>query len=381
MKSILTVAALIAAGVPLVRAATTITPAASVNGLETYSVATDYQPNTISLYVLKPASYNPANRYKVLYILPAWELSHDGIDEAKRLNLADIYNIILVGPDFNGLPYTANWLPSPYYADWDDTSAHMRYGSYIPDIVVPFIDSHYATDTTIQGRIMVGFSKSGQGAFTQLLRYPAIFGRAGSWDGEIDGGWRPASMGITQAEFDSNYRIWNLLDKFQAIYANKPARFAIDSGGNIGGSITISDKMTQLNIPHYFGMNIGAHAWNSGWMGPLVAVLMSDDMTNPTAIQGPGPGNPIPISSLTASPNPFNQITAISFPGPGSRATSLCIYNTAGALVKRLALRGAGSAAWDGTGAFGKPVPRGLYYAVLSGPGVCLKTKLVYLRA
>ena len=69
-------------------------------GLDVYHIDSDYQASPASLYVLLPDRLDPAKRYKVLYVLPAWGPSNDGILEARKLNLANKYDVICVGPDY-----------------------------------------------------------------------------------------------------------------------------------------------------------------------------------------------------------------------------------------------------------------------------------------
>ena len=143
-----------------------------MNGLLTYTVVSDdQQQQPVNLYVLLPTNFDPNTLYKVLYILPAWNDSPDGIEEGLTLDLADKYDIILVGPDF---------FLTPWFAD-SDTTPEVLYDSYIPDVVVPFIDASYPTIAAPEGRLVLGYSKSGYGSAMQLVHHPDVFGRAGSW--------------------------------------------------------------------------------------------------------------------------------------------------------------------------------------------------------
>ena len=44
--------------------------------------------------------------------------------------------------------------------------------------VVPLIEEHYSALGTAEGRLLFGFSKSGWGALTLILRNPDFFGYA-----------------------------------------------------------------------------------------------------------------------------------------------------------------------------------------------------------
>jgi hypothetical protein len=124
----------------------------------------------------------------------------------------------------------------------------------------------------------VGFSKSGVGAVSLLVRHPDVFGRAGAWDAPLTQANRQEFY-CSDAYFRANYSIPTLLTQKAEVFAGKPARFAI-AGRGFGGIAPVHQLMDQLKIPHYCDENLlRDHSWSSGWLAPLVEVLMSDDMT------------------------------------------------------------------------------------------------------
>jgi hypothetical protein len=189
-----------------------------------------------------------------------------------------------------------------WYADHPERP-RMLYDRYLPEVVVPWIDKTYPTDARADGRILVGFSKSGVGAVSELLRHPEVFGRAGSWDGPLmEGHTRPEYYG-PQEYFMQNYHIPGLLAKQAGLLRGKPARIAI-TGFGFGGTPPAHKLMDDLGIPHYYDDSIRpAHEWSSGWLGPLVSVLMAQDMTK----MGP-------IGPLATRPRPTATHSATSLP-------------------------------------------------------------------
>ena len=244
------------------------------DGFETYVVTSAYQVTPCQLYVLLPSNFDRNKRYKVLYVLPAWAPSKDGIVEAKKLGLADKYDIICVGPEFSAMPW---------YADHPD-NPEARNESYLPEVIVPFVDNTYPTVAAPDGRLLVGFSKSGIGAVTLLLHYPDIFGRAGSWDAPLMEDTARVEYYGSQENFMKNYYIPNLLADKAGILTGKPARIAI-TGLGWGGTSGAHEEMVRLGIPHYYNeLPQGMHEWSSGWLAPLVNVLMCEDMTKPAEV-------------------------------------------------------------------------------------------------
>lgn len=263
-------------------------------GVDTYVVDSDYQASPAKLYVLLPDKFDKAlKQYKVLYVLPCWGPSNDGMKEAKKLDLANKYDVIVVGPDYVSMCW---------YADHPITPK-MLYDSYLPEVVVPFIDKTYPTLAKPEGRILVGYSKGGIGAVSELLRHPDVFGRAGAWDAPLMENSTRTEFYGPQEYFTKNYYIPDLLTKNADLFKGKPARFALAGkgfGAEPGNIQQCSELMTKLGIPNYCDNTIRPnHDWSTGWFGPLVSVLMAEDMTKAPPI-GPMEAKVRPTSRSTS---------------------------------------------------------------------------------
>ena len=125
---------------------------------------------------------------------------------------------------------------------------------------------------------MIGYSKAGLGAISVLLRHPDVFGRAGSWDGILIMDNRPEFYG--SKEHFAEYYLPNLLHQHAAMFANNPPRMAITGYGDLKRANDDAHAlMEKLGIPHYFDNSVKRrHEWTSGWVLPLVEVLMAEDM-------------------------------------------------------------------------------------------------------
>src|SRR5262249_30394543 len=144
----------------------------------------------------------------VVYVLPVEARDGrrygDGLAEVRRQDLHNRYGAIFVAPTFSHLPW---------YAD-HPTDREIRQESYFLKVVVPSVESRYPARTDLGGRLLLGFSKSGWGAFSLLLRHPDAFGRAAAWDAPLvmDRMGRYGSGDIfgTPENFEA-YRLTNLL--------------------------------------------------------------------------------------------------------------------------------------------------------------------------
>lgn len=103
------------------------------------------------------------------------------------------------------------------------------------------------------------------------------------------------------------------------------------------------------------------------------------------------PGNPAvavpaPVSSpLVAAPNPFNPAVTLSCTLPRSGAVNVVIHDLAGRRVAILAdaehtEAGPASWTWRGTDEVGRPVPSGVYFAEVVGPGLRAVRKVALVR-
>jgi hypothetical protein len=244
------------------------------NGFVYHKVESDMQAGPTEIQVLLPDRLEKGKRYAVLYVLPV-EPNRDnrwgeGLLEVKKLDLHNKHGgLICVQPTFSHLPWYADHSSDP----------KIRQESYFVSVVVPFVDRTYPVRTDSAGRLLIGFSKSGNGAFSLLLRHPTVFGRAAAWDSPLNMD-KPSNYGMgpifgTQENFEK-YRIPDLLDK-RSTELRKVIRLALIGHSNFGKHHqAIHELMEKLKIPHeYRDEKKAKHHWNAGWVSDAVEWLVS----------------------------------------------------------------------------------------------------------
>ncbi len=100
----------------------------------------------------------------------------------------------------------------PWFAD-HPSDPHIRQETYFLKVVLPFIERTYPVGTDRLSRALLGFSKSGWGAWTLLLRHPDMFERAAAWDAPMTmevPRYGMAPIAGTQENFE-RYRVTTLL--------------------------------------------------------------------------------------------------------------------------------------------------------------------------
>lgn len=113
----------------------------------------------------------------VIYLLHGYSDNQNGWIEIKPdlPQIADEKGIIFVCPDGKKSWY---W-NSPMQAD-------VRYEDFISKELVSYIDSHYSTIASRNGRAITGLSMGGHGALWNAIRHSDVFGAAGSTSGGLD---------------------------------------------------------------------------------------------------------------------------------------------------------------------------------------------------
>lgn len=254
-----------------------------ITGIEIMShrIYSPFQADSTTIRVLLPDNMDPNKSYRVLYILPVIENGNrrfgDGLQEIKKGNYHNIHQLICVAPEFTTMPW---------YAD-HSTNMGKQDESHVLKTVIPFVERNYSALTSKEGRLLIGFSKSGWGALTLLLRNPDVFHKAVGWDIGI----RIDTGGITEEKRGSNisqnfgseanfelYRVSSLLKKSGNKLGDSARLFYYNTEGvRAPGGVDIHRLMVNLEFPHrYLFETKRKHRWDSGWMPEAVGFLTEE---------------------------------------------------------------------------------------------------------
>ena len=223
-----------------------------------YQVETIESPRQATANFLRVARPRGKSNRTVLILPVTANISGQWCDcfyEALKLNWVKRYNVTIAAPSFSHLPW---------YAD-HPTNPKIAQESYLLHDILP----------RLSGRILLlGFSKSGNGALTLLLRNPGKFAAAAAWDAPLllDAPGKYGSGEIYgTAENFAAYHIPTLLEK----RFRDPMKIAVSGFGGFQAEIAgAHEKMTALGIKHeYDNATKRPHHWSSGWMEPAMATL------------------------------------------------------------------------------------------------------------
>lgn len=146
---------------------------------------------------------------------------------------------------------------------------------------------------------------------------------------------------------------------------------AVFVGEDLATAVWADDEQTDAVDGCQSGEKIGIKVWQKeagNEFSPEINILagtMSFGESDYTIVELSKPEHITGNQQFTCSPNPFNPRTTISFDLPESRLVRLCVYNTAGRLVRELVNEtlpaGRQEYVWDGRDAQSARVASGMY--------------------
>lgn len=242
------------------------------NGFLVHEVKSPYQAGTTFVRVLPPEKLEKGKTYPCVYVLPVEAGTEskygDGLKEIKKLDLHNTLNAVFVAPTFSHLPW---------YAD-HPTKKDIRQETYFVKVAVPFVEKTYPVKAASEGRLLLGFSKSGWGAYSLLLRHPDLFGKAAAWDAPLmmDKSGRYGSGDIfgTDDNF-AGYRVSKLLEDNAANFQKETRLILTGYGGFRDEHERAHELMEKLKIAHeYRDGPARKHDWHSGWVKEAAELLL-----------------------------------------------------------------------------------------------------------
>jgi len=236
-----------------------------------HELSSRHQRTPTQLEILLPDRRGTSRSSPVLFVLPVeagrtrrWG---NALQEVQRHDLHNRFQIICVYPTFSDLPWYANHPENPQLAQ----------ESYLMQTVIPFVDENYPAHGKDRKRFLVGFSKSGWGAFSLLLRHPDTFSAAAAWD---------APLMMNRHGLYGSGPIFGSLDTFRKYELTRLARMAslpgrtprlIHTGfGNFRKQHQEFEALLQeQQLPHiYRDGPQRKHEWGSGWLPESVELLL-----------------------------------------------------------------------------------------------------------
>lgn len=232
------------------------------------------QAGETAVRVFLPDAPDPPAQPRLLLVLPVEAGTEsrwgDPAAEIRRTDIANRYQLVVAIPTFTALPWYANH-PS------DD---RLQQEAYLLRDVLPLIDRYHGTESASGRTLLVGFSKSGWGAWSLLLRNPGTFARAAAWDAPLMQSM-PDKYGMgpifgDQANFNG-YLVSDLVKRRAELLRGR--RRLVLTGyfeSFRPHHVAMHELLKELGVPHsYRDGPKRDHHWESGWLDEAVSLLVS----------------------------------------------------------------------------------------------------------
>ncbi len=241
------------------------------SGVVTYPLTSPFQPDGQIVRLLTPDVPPDADQeIKFLYVMPAepgqGREFGDPLAIIRDLNLHNTLNMVVVAPTIAQVPWGADHPSNPA----------IRQESFLVQAVVPAVDSIFPS--TRARRSLIGFGSGGWGVVSLLLRYPAVFDAAASWDAPlmVDS---PERFGMAQV-FGNDAQVFKRYDLREQLRAQSAVLVDRKRLAILGYDLFRADLqkthelLDELNIPHDYADGPRTElGWRGPWMQGAIQAL------------------------------------------------------------------------------------------------------------
>ena len=239
------------------------------SGARVHRIKSTGQNAKTTIRVLLPK--DTSEKLRTLYVLPVEALDGgawgDSIGEFLKHDFHNKYQLACVFPTFAQLPWFAD----------HPTNQDIQQEAYFLNHVVRLVESTYSVQAERRGRYLLGFSKSGWGAWSLLLRNPDRFEKAAAWDAPMMMDW-PSKYGsqpifANEHNFEK-YQITKLLAAKRG-YLQASSRLVLTGFGNFRDQhVACREFMRSKQIAHiYRDGPKRKHHWSSDWVAESLELM------------------------------------------------------------------------------------------------------------
>lgn len=242
--------------------------------VQVHELRSRYQSAPTSVRVLTPDRIKPEVEYPTLYLLPVEPGTEvkwgDPVQEARKLDLANRHQMICVFPTFADLPW---------YAD-HPSDEQLQQETYFLKDVLPLVEKNYPVTEEASRRYLLGFSKSGWGAWSLLLRHSDRFYKALAWDAPLmldhPGPYGTKPIFGTEENF-KQYELSRHLAKHAPNFQSEPRLYHWGYDAFRKHHQQMGARLSELKIKSvYRDGPFRKHHWESGWLEDAVELLLSE---------------------------------------------------------------------------------------------------------
>ena len=240
------------------------------------NTSADLSASARVLEVIRPTSWSASGSYPTLHALPALgkSIENAALDFTSG-DYANTYNCVIVMPRFDEPGGKIPW-----YGMKNDNTDNQH--GFVADVMTAFSEEFLAGASGKENHLLLGYSKSANGAYSLILRNPTKFGYACGWDGPwvLDWDTEAVSFGLdtafgTEAQFD-------LYDPYQILAANVASVNDKKRLVLLGYETFQQDQVDMKALLDansvlytYDATDTGDHSFGGGWLDDAVAELFA----------------------------------------------------------------------------------------------------------
>ena len=183
------------------------------------------------------------------------------------LNVHNDYNAYIIAPSFRAMPWYGN----------HPTDPAREYESFMVEDLVPWVKANLSV-TGQEEHWLVGFSKSGFGAVTLLMRNPTVFAAAAAWDFPANLSsaepWNMLDNYGTEANFQDNFRLTSSwIAERRVPFQRTPHLWLSGDDAFFRDAVDGFAALLSSNGVQFVkdGGTQRSHTWTSGWLPRAVA--------------------------------------------------------------------------------------------------------------
>lgn len=218
--------------------------------------------------IILPDNYPADGPYPVLFVGPVEPTPNnfgDGLAMIAGMDVHNDYKCVLVTMTTKSMPWYGRTASGTHAVD-----------RHVIENILPLIKKNYNVIADREGWLFVGFSKSGWGGVSLILRNPSAFGYVGAWDA-------PWNMSYGQFEtatsFGSSgqFALYNPVTILSTYISsvNDKERLWIGAGNNFNSHYTsFTNFLTTNSVPFRSNFaNAPTHAWRTDWLSVAIDEL------------------------------------------------------------------------------------------------------------
>lgn len=247
----------------------------SSGGVDTYSYThpyieteADVTTTRYTIDVIKPSSWDSGNIYKRVFALPAIAKGNENVaDDFIAGDYANLYNVVII------IPYVKS--NEPWFGTKNDNTSLQE--TFLTKVVTQFSEDELACSSARNDTFVIGYSKTGNSAYSLILRNPTVFGYACAWDAAFSVEWDNYGQSANYGT-EAHWRTFNPLDILSANVAsvNDSERLVLLGYQSYQSDQTaMQSALNSASVDFHFNAeDTNDHSWGGGWLENGMSELM-----------------------------------------------------------------------------------------------------------